>query len=212
MRTLRIWPLLCMTFLAACSGGTVKDSLGLNRKAPDEFRVVSRPPLSVPPQFELRPPAAPGEVTRSQDADKKAQSLLLGNSIKGDGNKFILPSGNADAVPVAVPAGKPPVVTSPESNFLERAGIQQADPNVRRALDQDHATAGRPVAAEEEESSWWDVFSTGTSKPDPLVNAQGEADRIRSNKDSGKPVTEGDTPEVKQKDRGVLGRILGNGD
>ena len=41
--------------VVSCSGN-VQDSLGLRRSAPNEFRVVSNPPLSLPPEFSLRPP------------------------------------------------------------------------------------------------------------------------------------------------------------
>ena len=90
-------------------------------------------------------------------------------------------------------------------NFLERAGAANANPNVRQALEED-AIAQGPI---QEEDSWWDIFSTTPAKKDPLVNAKGETERLNKNKKEGKPVTEGATPEVKQKDWGVLGRILG---
>ncbi len=40
--------------LSACSG--VKKQLGLTKQSPDEFKVVARAPLSLPPDFSLRPP------------------------------------------------------------------------------------------------------------------------------------------------------------
>lgn len=197
----------CLALLAACSSGSVKDTLGLNRAAPDEFRVVSRPPLSVPPEFNLRPPAAPGEVMNPQAADKQAESLLLGTP-RENGNVFTLQPGNADTavVPVvAAPVGKSPRET-PESTFLERAGADAANPSIRQALEQDRATAMQPV---EEEESWWETLSVLPPKKDPMVDAKKEAERIRQNKDEDKPITEGETPEVKGRDTGVLGRILG---
>ncbi len=44
---------------AGCSGA--KEALGLVQDPPDEFRVVSRAPLAIPPDFTLRPPR-PGEA------------------------------------------------------------------------------------------------------------------------------------------------------
>lgn len=194
--------------LAACSGG-VQDTLGLHRQPPDEFRVVSRPPLSVPPQFDLRPPAAPGEVINTQDADKTAQSLILGTTSAAKSNTFTLP-GNADTAvaPMEVkPSGKTTATVSPERSFLERAGAADADPMVRQKLEQDRVVHTQP---QEEDESWWNIMSVLPPKKDPMVDASGEAERIRKNKDEDKPVTEGATPEIKQKDRGVLGRILGD--
>src|SRR5918996_1484885 len=39
-----------------CSKGTVQDALGMSKRAPDEFAVVKRAPLIVPPDYDLRPP------------------------------------------------------------------------------------------------------------------------------------------------------------
>ena len=47
--------------LTACSGG-VRENLGIKKEAPDAFKVIARPPLSVPPDFRLSPPEdLPGE-------------------------------------------------------------------------------------------------------------------------------------------------------
>jgi len=46
--------LINILFLFSCGG--VKERVGLIKKAPDEFQVYEKKPLSVPPNFELRPP------------------------------------------------------------------------------------------------------------------------------------------------------------
>ena len=63
-----------------CSAGTLllpgcsdlKRSIGLERTSPDEFDVESRAPLTMPPDFELRPPqpgaARPQEKSSGQQA------------------------------------------------------------------------------------------------------------------------------------------------
>ncbi len=45
-----------LPLLVACGSGSARDSLGLRRSSPDEFKVISNQPLSVPPDFALRPP------------------------------------------------------------------------------------------------------------------------------------------------------------
>ena len=40
--------------VAACSGVT-KENLGLSRKSPNEKMVEQREPLSLPPEFDVRP-------------------------------------------------------------------------------------------------------------------------------------------------------------
>jgi hypothetical protein len=42
--------------LGGCAKGTVQDALGMSKRAPDEFAVVRRAPLIVPPDYDLRPP------------------------------------------------------------------------------------------------------------------------------------------------------------
>jgi Protein of unknown function (DUF3035) len=42
--------------LGGCARGSVQQALGLGKRAPDEFAVVKRAPLIVPPEYDLRPP------------------------------------------------------------------------------------------------------------------------------------------------------------
>ncbi len=59
--------LINLLFLFSCSG--VKERVGLIKRAPDEFQVYEKKPLSVPPNFELRPPAD-SDMTL-QDSEEK---------------------------------------------------------------------------------------------------------------------------------------------
>ncbi|MBM3559287.1 MAG: DUF3035 domain-containing protein, partial [Alphaproteobacteria bacterium] len=53
----RLVPLAAVLALAVGGcGEDTKRSLGLSKPAPDEFSVVSRAPLSLPPNYTLRPP------------------------------------------------------------------------------------------------------------------------------------------------------------
>jgi Protein of unknown function (DUF3035) len=61
-----------ITGLAGCTG--FKQMIGLDQPAPDEFAVESRAPLTIPPEFDLRPPKPgaprPQEVTAAERARK----------------------------------------------------------------------------------------------------------------------------------------------
>lgn len=170
--------------LAACGGNSVKTTLGLDRGSPDAFRVVSRPPLSVPPEFNLTPPSATAQPPGEQPASKEASSMLFGGK----------PTGAKDKKD-----------TSAETEFLKKAGAGQADPNIREEMAEQHYIKQQ----KEDDSSWWDVLSTNPPKKDPVVNAQKESQRIDQNQAEGQPVTNGTTPMAKQNDTGVLGRLLG---
>src|ERR1700712_2334408 len=58
--------------LAACSGDELTRTFGLSRDAPDEFQVTTRAPLSMPPDFSLRPPR-PG-ASRPQELSERQQA------------------------------------------------------------------------------------------------------------------------------------------
>ncbi len=70
---MRVAALAGVLALAACSGEELTRTFGLTRDAPDEFQVTTRAPLSMPPDFTLRPPqpgaSRPQELTQQQQAE-----------------------------------------------------------------------------------------------------------------------------------------------
>ena len=71
MKSVKIAAGLLIVAGVALSGcQSTKNALGLNKVVPDEFRVVTKAPLVVPPDYALRPPA-PGEP-RPQELQPKA--------------------------------------------------------------------------------------------------------------------------------------------
>ena len=60
-------PIAIIILLYGCGG--VKEKIGLIKKAPDEFQVYENKPLSVPPNFELRPPLE-GTIMDDEDDNK----------------------------------------------------------------------------------------------------------------------------------------------
>ena len=198
--------------LTSCSGTSVKDTLCIGRRAPDEFKVVSRPPLSVPPQFNLRPPSTTASSPTAVRADKQAQSIIVGR--EESDNTFDLSEATTDTAVTPVESENLPksgakstskTSRSSQSAFMKNIGTDQADPTVRDTLIEQKIEADE----KREEAAWWDFTSKKPEKKDPLVNAKGEAERIQKNKAENQPVTEGKTPESKDKDRGLLGDLLG---
>jgi hypothetical protein len=83
--------------LAGCQ--TTSRALGLAKVTPDEFRVVSKAPLVIPPDYALRPPA-PGEP-RPQELEPQsaARTALLGarqSEVRSDGEKLLVAKAGAD--------------------------------------------------------------------------------------------------------------------
>ena len=95
--------LLAGISLTACT--STKNALGLNKVVPDEFRVVTKAPLVVPPDFALRPPA-PGEPRPQElQPESAARQALLGqrdavNRSQGE-QIFVAQAGGDKADPLA---------------------------------------------------------------------------------------------------------------
>ena len=188
MKQMRLLTAAAVLTLAACSGNSVKTTLGLDRGEPDEFRVVARPPLSVPPEFDLAPPSATAQAPGQQPASKEAASMVFGSA----------PGKSAKTT-----ASKK--TTSAEAVFVKEAGADKADPNIRNEMAEQHYVKEE----HQNSSSWWDILSSNPPKKDPVVDASKESQRINQNEASGQPVTDGTTPMEKQTDTGILGRLLG---
>ncbi len=159
--------------LSACGG--VKDTLGLNRQAPDEFRVVSRAPLTLPPDFNLRPPAPGQTPTDTAIPQRSAQTALLGDT--------------------APPA---PQATTAAQKFLQQAGADKADPNIRTLVERETAQL------ENANKTLLDRIRKFT--PARIVDPAAERARIETNQDKGQPITTGQTPMIEIKRPGLFSR------
>jgi len=81
--------ILVINFLFLYSCGGVKENIGLIKKAPDEFQVYEKKPLSVPPTFELRPPLDSDLVSEDSDLNNVIfreeantdESLTIGDEV-----------------------------------------------------------------------------------------------------------------------------------
>lgn len=170
--------------LAGCGGW--RQTFGLEHAPPDEFTVVSQAPLTLPPDFNLRPPR-PG-MARPQDmaANQAAAAAIFGIN-QGPG------ATRVDAA--ASPA---------ESRLLAQAGAANAQPNIRRVLDSET----RDLVANDKR--WVDrlIFWQKQEQPYTVVNPAEEAKRLRGNAAEGKPVTEGKTPTIERKRKAPLEGIF----
>ena len=165
-------------FLVGCD--SVRKSFGGDKNAPDEFVVYKRPPLSLPPEYGLRPPA-PGE-SRPQKVSPmdQAREAILGKN-----------AARTAASPTTVKAGSPGLQA-----LITRTGANKAEPGIRRLVNQESS-----VLADEDQIFvnklifWVD----DKSNPGIVVDAKKEQKRIMSNQALGKPINEGEIPEVKRK-------------
>jgi hypothetical protein len=191
----------CM-LLTACGNADMKESLGLNRKAPDEFRVVSRPPLNVPPEFNLHPPTQGEEYSSGVPAQDQAHSKLLNTGAALPTAKPTPFSnqtlGNVSTAVPAVSTSELP--TTADSQFLSNVGASKADPHIRNEIREDAEIGVAPKN---------DNYLLGNKKDtDPVVDAAKEKERIKEDTSQNKPLTTGDTPVIVPKNKGILGDIF----
>jgi hypothetical protein len=83
--------------LNAC--GHAREAFGLAKVTPDEFRVVTKAPLTLPPDYDLRPPA-PGEPRPQElQPESAARIAMVGqaqNATRSDGEKLLVKMAGAD--------------------------------------------------------------------------------------------------------------------
>ncbi len=187
--------------LTACEDGTVRDTLGLTRESPDEFTVVSRPPLSLPPEFTLRPPK-PGEPPRGVPMDEQAHDLLIGKT-PGATAKPTADTLQQPTVDTAVtPVVSSDVLSGGAADLLKKAGGDKADDTIRDKLNTDNATPRDTSNADNL------LDRLDDSKQEPTVDAKKEAARLRDNKDANKPLNDGEVPEETPKKRSLIDRMF----
>ncbi|MBC7769590.1 MAG: DUF3035 domain-containing protein [Phycisphaerales bacterium] len=78
-------PFVVLAVLAAATAATgcasVSRAIGASKTAPDEFRVVTQAPLTLPPDYNLRPPR-PGEPRPSElQPTDQARAALFGQEV-----------------------------------------------------------------------------------------------------------------------------------
>jgi hypothetical protein len=136
--------------LSACSQDQ-KEQLGLVKTAPDEFTVVTRAPLSVPPEYSIRPPrpgvARPMETSTREQAKQTLFGVEDVNANQGS-------QGNPE--------------------FLEKVGVSDADPTIRERLTDENRTyvqENKPVA---EKLMFWD----DSVVQDDILDPKEELERI----------------------------------
>lgn len=73
---------LGLAALTGCGGQTLQERLGMGRRAPDEFQVVRRQPLVLPPSYSLPKPGTPSPAQQQGTASLETQKLLFGQPVQ----------------------------------------------------------------------------------------------------------------------------------
>ena len=173
--------------LGGCQG--MKDQLGLGKQSPDEFRVQSRAPLSVPPNFANRPlPTPQPGVTRPQEGTTAQQAKSAVFRIEDNDG----PRKPTNASFTSLTPG--------EQALLMAAGADQSDSQIREVVDRET----KRINSEDEDFVDSLVFWREPEKPGVIVDADEEARRINENVALGKSVTTGQTPTVERRRKALF--------
>jgi hypothetical protein len=201
--------------VAACGGGGLLDT---GKRAPDEFAVYSRAPLSLPPGYNLRPPAPGSTVDDPLGARREARAALVGESAAASSSSAYAGGGSSDYL--APPAGDgsgaaaaaygdassrlmvdagPPVSRGVEA-LLERS----ADPAIRELLNRETAVLAEADKSFVERLMFWGTPTEYGTVVDPVEERQ----RIMENQALGRTITAGTTPTIERKQRALLQGIF----
>lgn len=176
-----ILPVSAAVLLAGCGDGNLTRTFGLSRDAPDEFTVVTRAPLSMPPDYTLRPPQ-PGALRPQEQSDRAAAESAL--------------------VPEAALGGNVAGVSRGQVALLRDAG-GSAPADIRQRVDQESRLAAADSTLADKILFWRKPGEQGTPI-DPALEAQ----RLRQNAALGQPPVAGDTPVIQKSKGNWFDRLL----
>ena len=169
----------------ASLGGCEKtrEAFGLQKSAPDEFAVVTRAPLAIPPDYRLRPPTPGAQRPQEATTRNEAKDILLrsgSNGAQGDAGDTKLSRG--------------------EVALLGKAGAQNADPSIRQKGSRESSL----LAEGDSKFMATLMFWQDEEPPGVILDAGSESRRLRENAALGDAPVKGTTPVIKRKQKGFL--------
>ena len=174
---------LALLPLTGCD--SAREAFGFERSAPDEFAVVSRQPLSIPPNFRLRPPE-PG-APRPAEVSTRAQTEAL-----------VLGSGDPSAATGV--AG----VSPGESALLSRSGADQAPSDIRQRVDRETAD----IIDSEDNFADAILFWVDQEPPGTVLDPSQEARLLRESSQGGPAIGDTEIPVIERRQSTILDSIF----
>ena len=170
-----------LILLTGCSSDKLMRTFGLTRDAPDEYTVTTRAPLSMPPDYNLRPPRPGAPRPQEQSERQQAQEALV-------------PETALNAPTSGDSAG--------QAALLAQAG-PAAPSDIRRRVDQDAHNASDDDSFIDKVLYWRKPNAQGVQ-----VDAQAEAQRLRQDAALGQGPEVGNTPIIQQKKQGWFSNLF----
>jgi hypothetical protein len=192
-RSLLCLPLALAVLAPAVAGcSSTKEMLGLTKRSPDEFQVVSRAPLSMPPDYSLRPPTPGAPRPQEGTTTQQAQGIVTGNYETG--------SLAPDQIPAPGEGEGTTTASDGENAFLQSASLTGIDPNIRKLVDEETAVD------QEDSTSFLDdlIFWRAPEPYGTVVDPVAEQKRLQENQALGQSTATGETPIIERKKKGLL--------
>ena len=176
--------------LSSCEG--LKEQIGLVKSAPDEFKVMTKAPLILPPDFTLRPPQPGASGPLEVQVRERARRVLLRT-----GRSSL---GGAAAQEAADKVSR----SRAENVFLRNAQADKADPQIRNIIRRE------TLALAEKDSTFTRrlMFWREDEEDGSLVDAGKEAERLREAATKGESPADGEVPVIERKNLSILKRIF----
>jgi len=168
-----VLPLALAGALALSACAEMRQELGMGRHSPDEFTVVKRAPLTLPPEYALRPPS-PDNLPPASETSRAARTVLMGEK--------------QDVAPATA-----------DEAFLAKAGAQDADSAIRGQINRDNGYIALQNRSLTDRLIFWSDKTSSENMPASVVDPKAEAERVKKNLDEGKPVNRGDVPVIEKK-------------
>ena len=175
--------------VTACD--TARSVIGLDKQSPDEFAVVPRAPLSVPPDYGLRPPTPGVERPQEKTVRDQARDVLIADGVAQSGS-----SSQVAAAPTDLSPG--------ETALLANAGALHTDPTIRTIVDRENTAMVEATASVFDKVIFWQEVEP----PGTIVDPDKESRRLREASAIGDPPNKGEVPTIKRRQRGILEGIF----
>jgi hypothetical protein len=152
-----VFALVVVGGLTGCS--SFREAIGAGKSPPDEFAVVTKAPLVVPPDFALRPPEPGAPRPQEMTPAAAAHQTVFG-------------------LPPAPPTPAPGT-SQGEVILLAMAGADRADADIRKIIESE------TLALEAKDKGFADRILFWKGETDSVVDAEAEAQRLRETEASG---------------------------
>ena len=185
--------------LAGC--GSVSALLG-GKSSPDEFSVYSRAPLSIPPEYKLRPPSPGAARPQAVEPRDNAKKEMLKSSQQVSSRNVLLRSGKSSSEKLGARSKAAAAsISAGEKALVLHAGGSKTDPQIRAIVNSEALVplAGSKALADKV------LFWRNPRKQISIIDPGKENKRIREQQAKGKPVTSEGVPVIdKNIDRGMI--------